>query len=321
MTPVKIRSMCLLTNKDKIRKILKSIIINKYLLIMIMPCIIFKLIFNYIPIYGLVLAFRKFDYSSPLIGVQWANNYGFQYFIQFFSMPDAWKIIRNTLLINVYGLIFGFPAPVILALLLNEAKNGFLRKFTSTVSYIPNFISTVVLVGMLKLILSPGYGIINKIIVSLGGAQINFMASPEWFRTIFVSSGIWQTVGWGSVVYMASISGIDSEQYEAAFIDGASRLKRMLYITLPGIKNVIMILLIFYMGGMLSVSTEKVLLMYSPLVYETSDVIGTFLYRVGLLNANFSLGVALGLLESVAGLVLIIITNRMAKKYSDVGIW
>lgn len=300
-----------------LRTAFKLIYRDRYLLMAILPCLAFKFIFNYIPMGGVVLAFRKFSYSNPIIGSDWV---GLRYFEMFFNSPYAWRVIRNSLLINTYELIFGYFAPVILALLFNEIRRKAFRRFVQTVSYVPYFISVVVLVGMLKLFLSPSSGMVNSIIEALGGTAINFFALPEWFRTIFVASGIWQSVGWGSIIYLAAIAGIDRELYESSYMDGAGRFQQMWHITLPGIKYVIVLLLIFNIAGFLSVSTDKVLLMYNPLTYPTADVLGTYVYRAGLLGDNFSLGAAVGFFNSLSGLILLLIANWLGKRYSNVGV-
>ncbi|MBO9606495.1 MAG: sugar ABC transporter permease [Paenibacillaceae bacterium] len=290
---------------------------DKYLLLALLPCLLFKLVFNYIPMAGIVLAFRKFSYAHPIFGTEWV---GLHYFKLFFRSPDAWPVIRNTLLINVYGLLFGFFAPVALALLFNEVRVKWFRKLAQTASYIPHFVSVVVLVGMMKLFLSPSSGMVNKVIAAFGGTPIYFFTEPEWFRTLFVASGIWQGVGWGSIIYLAAIAGIDAELYESSYMDGANRFRQMWHITLPGIRPVVILLLIYNIGGLLGSSTDKVLLMYNPLTYSTGDVLGTYLYRVGLLGDNFSLGVAIGLFNAVVGLLLLSIANWFGKRFANVGV-
>jgi putative aldouronate transport system permease protein len=304
--------------------LMKRVKVCKVLILMILPCIIYKLIFCYIPMIGAIIAFRKFSYQTPIIGTGPLTLHYFKMF--FVDTYDAWPVIKNTLLLNLYSFIFGFPAPIILALLFNEIRGKRIRKLCQTAAYIPNFISTVALCGMLSLILAKDTGFVNKIVELLGGERIMFLTKPEWFRTIFIASGIWQTAGWGCIIFLATIAGIDAQLYEAAYIDGANRIKQIRYITLPGIKNVTILLLIFQMGSMLSSNTEKILLLYKPIIFETADVIGTYVYRMGLMQGSvdpsyLSMGSAIGLFNSVISLFLVIIANTVARKYSEISLW
>ena len=295
----------------------KKIVRDKLLLLMVLPCFLFLVVFRYIPMYGVILAFRRFDISNPF-GGEWV---GLWYYRMFFSSRNAWVVIRNTFMLNFYGLLFGFPAPIILALLVNELRSEGFKRFTQVVSYLPHFVSVVVICSILHLALSPSSGFINNLLSRLGLKRIYFMIEPGWFRTIYIGSGIWQTVGWGSIIYMAAIAGISPTLYEAAVMDGASRIRQTLHITLPGIKHTIVILLILRMGHMLSVGAEKVLLLYSPLTYSKADVLSTYLYRVGLMAANYSLGTAIGLANSLVSLLLLIGVNYIARRYSEIGLW
>lgn len=297
--------------------LIRKIIRDKYLLLMLLPCLIFIFVFRYIPMYGLVLAFRRFDISNPF-GGDWV---GLWYFKMFFTSRNAWPIIRNTIMLNVYAVLFAFPAPIVLALLVNEVRNNAFKKGFQVISYMPHFVSVVVICSILHLALNPSTGFINNVLAYFGLERIYFMIEPSWFRTIYIVSGMWQEIGWGSIIYMAAIAGINPELYEAAVIDGASRWKQTLYVTLPSIMNTIVVLFIFRMGRMLSVGAEKVLLLYNPLTYSKADVLSTYLFRVGLINANYSLGTAVGLANSIVSLLLIVLVNRLAKKYSEIGIW
>jgi putative aldouronate transport system permease protein len=278
---------------------------------------VFLVIFRYVPMYGVVLAFRRFDITSPF-GGDWV---GLWYFEMFFTSRNAWKIIRNTFVINFYSLLFAFPAPIILALLINEVQSKWFAKTFQIISYLPHFISVVIICSMIHLALSPSTGFVNNILRTLGFKEVYFMIEPRWFRTIYIVSGIWQQIGWGSIIYIAAISGINVEIYEAAVIDGAGRFRQAIHVTLPSIASTVIILLILRMGRMLSVGAEKILLLYNPMTYDTADVLSTYLFRVGLVNANYSLGTAVGLANSVVSLILLIMVNYVAKRVSQVGIW
>ncbi len=291
---------------------------DKYLWLLVLPGIIWYAIFAYAPMYGLVIAFKDFSpfkgiWGSPWVGIKW--------FKDFFSSHYFWRLIRNTLLINVYGLLWGFPAPIIFALLLNELQHEGFKKFSQTVSYLPHFISTVVIVGIVMDFLSPSTGLINRMIRALGGETIHFMIEPGWFRTIYIASGIWQGIGWNSIIYLAAISGIDQELYEAATVDGASRLRKMWHITIPGILPTVVILLILNLGSLLSVGYEKIILMYNPRTYETADVISTYVYRRGIGDAEYSFATAVGLFQNIINFIMIATFNQISKKVSEISLW
>lgn len=302
----------------KAKKWLKDQKKHYVLYLLALPGILYYLIFHYVPMYGVVIAFKDFNPSLGILGSSWV---GLKWFNAFFKSYFFWRIIKNTLVLSAYSVLWGFPLPIIFALMLNELKNGKFKKSVQTISYLPHFLSTVVIVGMMYNFLSPSYGIVNNIIKSLGFKEINFMSSSEWFRTLFVGSNVWQHFGWGAIIYLAALSGIDPQLYEASEIDGAGRFKQMLYITLPSIMPTIAILLILRLGRIMSVGFEKVILMYSPATYEVSDIISTFVYRRGILGAEFSFGAAVGLFNAVINLALIYISNIVVKKMSGSGIW
>ena len=279
--------------------------------------IIYYIVFHYYPMYGAQIAFKNFSPGKGIAGSPWV---GFEHFKSFFNSYYVFRIIRNTLLINIYDVIFGFPAPIILAILLNEVKNSTFRRSVQTITYLPHFISTVVLCGLI-IDFTSREGLINNIITMLGGEPIMFLSKPEWFRTIFIGSGIWQNVGWGSIIYLAALSNIDPELYEAARIDGANKFKQIMHITIPGILPTIVIMFILRMGRMMSVGQDKVLLLYNPATYETADVISTFVYRKGLIDFNFSYASAVGLFNSVINFVLLILFNYLSRKLTDSGLW
>jgi putative aldouronate transport system permease protein len=294
---------------------------NRFYYYLILPGMLYFLIFDYIPMFGVIIAFKDI---SPFEGVQaiftgeWV---GFKHFIRFWNSYYFWNVMRNTLLISLYKLFFGFPASIILALLLNELRHAVFKRVVQTISYLPHFISTVVVAGLVMMVLSTDRGLINAIVVFFGGEPIHFLGDPDYFRKILVVSHVWQSIGWGSILYLAAMSGIDPGLYEAAKMDGASRYRQMWHITLPGITHVIVIMLIFSIGGLLNAGFEKVLLLYSPAVYEVADIIDTYVYREGLLSLNYSFATAVGLFKNVLAMFLILGANFMAKKMNQTGIW
>ncbi len=303
------------TSGDSLRKRFAR---SRLLLVMFLPGLLYYLVFRYWPMYGLVIAFKKFD---PFLGVARSPWVGLRYYIQFLADPFAWRIIRNTFLLSTYSLLWGFPAPIILAILLNELRSLWFKKTVQTIVYLPHFISEVVIIGILVNFLSPGHGVVNRAIVALGGEPIYFMGEPGWFRTLYVSSGIWQNVGWGAIIYIAALAGINPELYEAAIVDGASRWRRIKHVTMPGILPTVMVMLVLRLGHLLTVGFEKVLLMYSPATYETADIISTYVYRVGLLNVNYSYASAVGLMNNVVNLALVVMANSLSRRTTEASVW
>jgi putative aldouronate transport system permease protein len=296
----------------------KQFLQSKYLLILFLPGLLYYIIFRYLPMYGVIIAFKDFNAVKGILGSEWV---GMKHFISFFNNPNAWRLIRNTIALSGYGLLWGFPAPIILALLLNEIKNSSAKRIFQTVSYMPHFISTVIVVGMVINFLSPTDGIINKFIVAFGGEPIFFMKEPGWFRTVYIASGIWKEVGWGAIIYIAALTGINPEIYEAAIVDGANRWKQLIHVTLPGIAPTVTIMLILRIGSLMDVGFEKVMLLYNSLLYEKADIISTYVYRRGIEGANFSFATAIGLMDSLIGLVLIVSANKISKKISEESLW
>jgi putative aldouronate transport system permease protein len=283
-----------------------------------LPVLAWYILFCYVPMYGIVIAFKDYNLFTGIADSPWV---GFKHFQQFFESMFFGRLVRNTFLISFYGLIFGFPAPILLAILFNELKNGLFKKVVQTISYLPHFISTVIIVSMFVSFLSPNGGLINNLIMAFGGKPIYFLGDPKYFRTIYTVMGIWQGVGWGTIIYLAALAGINTELYEAAIIDGCNRFKQTIHVTLPGIVSTIIIMLIFRVGALLSVGSESIILMYNPAIYETADVISTYVYRRGLIEAQYSFGAAVGLFNAVIGIVLISITNALAKRYSETSLW
>ncbi|MBV8271610.1 MAG: sugar ABC transporter permease [Cupriavidus sp.] len=284
---------------------------------MLVPVLAYFAVFQYGPMYGAMIAFKDF---SPALGIADSPWVGWQWFKEFFGGLYFERVVSNTLLINLYDLLFGFPAPIILALLLNEITSMRFRRFVQTITYLPHFISVVVVAGMMLDFLARD-GVVNDLIVALGGARIAFMSEPGWFRGIYVGSEIWQSVGWGSIIYIASMAAIDPSLYEAARIDGANRWQRMRYVTLPGILPVVMTMLVLRLGQMMTVGFEKIILLYNSSTYETADVISTYVYRRGILEANYSIGAAVGLFNAVVALALLVIANRLSKRMTGNSVW
>ena len=300
------------------KSIWKRILKDRYLLLLFLPCLIYYILFKYVPMWGVLISFKDF---KPFIGFWGSEWVGLKHYIDFFNNPDAWRIIRNTLLLGVYTLLWCFPLPIVFALALNELTRPKFKKFVQTVSYMPHFLSAVVVCGMLNSFLSPVRGIVNIIINMFGGETINFLSTASWFRPIYVASEVWQTLGWGAIVYLAAITNVDPQYYEAAKLDGASRLRQIWSITLPCIAPTVATMLILRIGSILEVGLEKVLLLYSPAIYETSDIIATYVYRQGLDSGNMSYATAIGLFSSVINLVLLVSANYFSKKFADTGLF
>ncbi|WP_284646438.1 ABC transporter permease [Paenibacillus silviterrae] len=291
---------------------------SKYLWLLVLPCLLYYLVFRYAPMFGLVITFKNFNLFKGIWASEWV---GFKYYIMFFQNPDFWILMRNTFLLGAYKLLFGFPAPIILALLLNELKHVLFKRFVQTVSYLPHFISNVIVASMVIMFLSPSGGLINQILQSLGITPINFMMQPGWFRTIYVISDIWQQIGWESIIYLAALTAVDPQLYEAASIDGANRWRKLWHVTLPGIASTIVIIFIMNVGKVLEIGFEKVFLIYNPAVYETADIISTYVYRVGLEQGNFSYGASIDLFMGIISLIFIYTANYISRKVGENSLW
>lgn len=289
----------------------KSILNNWQLYMLILPALVYLIIFNYLPMYGVQIAFRNYKAVEGITGSAWV---GLKHFKTFFQAHYSTRLITNTLLLNLYGLLFGFPIPVFLAILINNLRNQHFKKFTQTVVYVPHFISTVVLAGMLYIFLSPVNGIVNKAIVSLGGEAIFFLSEESWFRPVFIISGIWQGAGWSSILYLAALAGVDQELYEAATIDGATKLQKVIHIDFPHLLPTVTMMLILNCGSLLSSSTEKTLLFQTGGNMAKSDIIGTYVYTMGLTQGQFSYTAAIGLMVNVVNFVLILSVNQLSKR-------
>lgn len=317
-SPMSRKDMVMTGQKKSLKRVLvKDFKMNKWKYLMILPVVIYIAIFNYKPMYGVLIAFQNYRPAVGMAGSKWV---GFDNFIRFFQDFNFFRILRNTFAISICSIVFGFPAPIILALLINEIKSTKFKRVVQTVSYMPYFISMVVICGLVKTFCQSD-GIITDLVVALGGTQKNLLADKNWFYPIYVASNIWQYIGWDSIIYLAALSGIDQEQYDAAQVDGAGRIRQMLNITLPGLMPTITILFILKMGGILNVGFEKILLLYSPTTYSVADVISTYVYRIGILDANFSYSTAIGLFNSIVNIIFLCVTNAISRKLNETSLF
>ena len=304
------------------KPLISRLIRDRYLILLITPGVLYLILFRYLPMFGIIIAFENYN---PFLGFLHSQWVGFKHFITFFNGVYIWVIIRNTLVLNFYVLVLIFPIPVIFALLLNEIRNYAYKRIVQTVSYLPHFVSVVVVVGMFMSFLSPSTGIVTKIMGMFEIKPVYFMVKPEWFRPIYTLITVWQTTGWNAIIFFAALAGIDQEQYEAAFIDGANRYQMMVHITLPGIMPAVVIMFILNLGKVMDVGFEMVYLMQNPLNLQTSEVINTFVYKRGILgNLGYpdpSFATAVNLFQSVIGFFMVIGANKISNKLSNTGIW
>lgn len=289
---------------------------GKYLLLMMVVPMGLILVFNYGPMYGLQIAFKDYRILDGIWGSPWV---GWKHFERFFTSPVTLRVLRNTIEISMLRLLCGFPIPIILALMINEMKDGVFKRVTQSISYLPHFLSWVVIAAIFFFVLSPSNGIVNRIIVALGGKSIYFMNDPKWFRVVLIVSSIWQSVGWGSIIYLAALSNVDPALHEAAMVDGASRLQRIWYINVPSIMPVITISLILSMGGIMNAGFDQIFNMYSPRVYDVSDIIDTYVYRAGLVSMEYGFSTAVGLFKSLVGLIMVLTVNSIARRIGQGG--
>lgn len=285
---------------------------------MVLPGVIYFIVFKYLPMWGIVVAFQDFSVFQGIRGSEWV---GLEHFRRMFGDSEFYLVFRNTLLISLYKLIWGFPGPIILALLLNEVRNLGYKRAIQTLVYLPHFLSWVIVGGIFINLLSPSTGAVNAVIKFFGFEPIFFLIDPDWFRTVLVAGDIWKSVGWGAIVYLATLAGINPHLYEAATVDGANRWKQTLYISLPSLMPVIVILFLLNLSHILDVGFEQIFVLYNPFVYSVSDVIETYVYREGITQGQFSYTTAVGLFKSVIGLVLVVAMNRLVKKLGSGGIW
>ena len=288
--------------------------------LLMVPVVLFYILFCYKPMYGLMIAFKDFSPAAGILGSDWAASYGFQNFIDFFGSYYFWRLLKNTLTISLATLVFGFPAPILLALLLNEVKSTAFKRVTQTISYMPHFISLVVVCSLVK-IFTADTGAVTSFLSLFGLEKVSLLSKPQYFVSVYVLSNIWQEVGWGAIIYLAALTGVDQELYEAARIDGASRWQQTVHITLPGIAATIIIMLLLRLGGVMNVGFEKIILLYNPGIYDTADVISTFVYRKGLKEFQWSYSAAVGFFNSLINFLLVAVFNRVSRKFSEVSLW
>ncbi|SCW53183.1 putative aldouronate transport system permease protein [Paenibacillus tianmuensis] len=297
---------------------LKDLVRDKYLYLLLLPGMLFIVVFKYIPMYGLVIAFQEYNILQGVGGSDWVGLYQFE---KLFTMLDFTNVFKNTLIISTLKLVWGFPAPIVLALLLNEVKQLVFQRFVQTVVYLPHFISWVIFSGIIIIFLNPVDGLVNQVMGWFGGAPIDFLIEKSYFRSILVATDIYKEVGWGTIIYLAAISGISPQLYEAAIVDGAGRFRQMWNITLPSIRHVIVILFILSLGNILDAGFLQTLLLYNPLVMDVADIIDTYVYRKGIVDASYSLGAAAGVFKSVIALILVAASNQLAKRFGEEGLW
>lgn len=295
----------------------KDFKLNRWLYLMILPALAYYIIFQYGPMYGTIIAFKDYSPANGILGSEWV---GLAHFRDFFNGLYFWRIFKNTFILSVNTLIFEFPAPIILALLINELRSRSFKRVVQSVTYMPYFISLIVICGLVKDFTNSG-GLITQLIVWLGGSDTSMLQNPAYFRPIYIVSEIWQRFGWESIIYIAALSSIDQEQYEAARIDGAGRWRQMISVTLPGILPTVMIMLILRMGGLFNLGFEKVILLYNSSIYDTADIISSYVYRKGLIEFNWSFGAAVGIFNSVLNLALLLAANYISRKVSQNSLW
>jgi putative aldouronate transport system permease protein len=296
---------------------LKKIFSNYQLYLFLLPALIYFIVFHYLPMYGILIAFKDFVATKGIMGSPWV---GFKHFERFFDSFQFWTLIKNTLGLSVVQLIVGFPLPIFLALMLNQIRSEKYKRFVQTVVYAPHFISVVVLAGMIFVFFSNN-GLINNIILLFGGDPISFMAKPEWFKPLYIASGVWQETGWAAIIYLAALAGVSPELHEAAVMDGANKWQRILHVDIPAIMPTAVILLILSVGGIMNIGFEKAYLLQTPMNQPSAEIIPTYVYKMGLQQAQYSFAAAVGLFNAVINLILLIAVNKFSKKLSGTGLW
>jgi putative aldouronate transport system permease protein len=296
---------------------LKKIFSNYQLYLFLLPALIYFIVFHYLPMYGILIAFKDFVATKGIMGSPWV---GFKHFERFFDSFQFWTLIKNTLGLSVVQLIVGFPLPIFLALMLNQIRSEKYKRFVQTVVYAPHFISVVVLAGMIFVFFSNN-GLINNIILLFGGDPISFMAKPEWFKPLYIASGVWQETGWAAIIYLAALAGVSPELHEAAVMDGANKWQRIFHVDIPAIMPTAVILLILSVGGIMNIGFEKAYLLQTPMNQPSAEIIPTYVYKMGLQQAQYSFAAAVGLFNAVINLILLIAVNKFSKKLSGTGLW
>lgn len=304
--------------RQRARSVLRLMARNKALYVFVLPAVLYLVLFNYAPLFGLQIAFRDYRPAAGIWGSQWV---GWQYFDKFFSSYSFWSLLQNTLSLSIYQLLICFPFPIILALVLNYCPSYRLKKLTQSVTYIPHFLSVVVLVGMMFIFFSPGTGVVNHLIRSAGGEPIDFLGRADLFPHMFVWSACWQNVGWSSIIYMSALAGVSQEVHEAAIVDGATKLQRIFHVDLPALLPTIITLLILNSGQIMSVGYEKVYLLQSAGNLTTSEIISTYVYKIGIQGAQYSYATAIGLFNNVINMLIILAVNKISDKLTGAGLW
>lgn len=297
---------------------LTYIIKHRWLYVMLLPGLIYYIVFKYIPIWGVLIAFQNYQPFLGFFGSKWV---GLQHFERFFAIPDFWMLLRNTLILGFYNIVFFFPMPIIVALMLNEIAKEPFKRFVQTMVYVPHFVSWVVVVGLSYIFLTTEGGIINELIAEHGGQKIPFLLSADLFRPMIISQTVWKEAGWGTIIFLAALAGVDPQLYEAARMDGAGRLRQIWHITLPAIRSTIVILLILRVGHFLDTGFEHIWLMLNAMNRQVGEVFDTYVYTVGITQGQFSFTTAVGLFKSVVGLILVLTTNKLAKKFGEEGLY
>ncbi len=306
-------------SQSKLQTVLSAVWRFRAFYIMLLPGVIYFIIFRYFPMYGVIIAFKNYTIMDGITGSAWINPW-YKHFEEFYQSPYFGQLLSNTLIISCYKLVWGSLPPIILALLLNECRARWLKSIIQTLTYMPHFLSWVIIFGILLTLFSQNGGLLNRWIVEAGGSSIPFLTSTDYFRSILVGSEVWQNLGWGAIIYIAAMAGIDPTLYEAAKVDGAGRLRMIWHITLPGIRSIIILLFILKLGHLLDAGFDQIYILYNIQVYPVADILDTWVYRTGLQQLNFSLASAVGLFKSVIGLILVLSANRLAKKWGE-GIW
>ena len=302
----------------RMHSLLKHIKRDRQLLILFIPCVLFYIVFRYGPLYGLIIAFKDYSVFTGILESPWV---GFKHFIQFFSGDDFFLLFRNTLYLGFFTLIIGFPFPIIFAILLNEVRLNWFKKTIQTASYLPTFLSVVIISSMIIDFLSPNNGVINQVISAFGFESKYFLIDPNWFRPIYIISDIWTSMGYEAIIFLAAISGINPTLYEAGKVDGCNRFQMIRHITIPGLMPAILVIFILKTGSMIRVGFEKVLLLYNPMTYDVADVFSTFVYRKGLLESNYSYAASVGMFEAVVAMVMLLLANFISRRLGGNGLW
>lgn len=313
--------MQMLSRRSRLRTISVSFRRNWGLLILLLPAVIFAAIFMYRPMVGILIAFKDYKPAKGILGSPWTSYHGFKYFRMFFDTYNCWTVIWNTIAVSLYTLVVSFPIPILFALLLNQMQHARFKKIVQTVTYAPHFISMVVLVGIMRIMFAPSSGLVNLALSALGFKKIMFLTDAAWFRHLYVWSGVWQNTGWDSIIYIAALASVSPELHEAATVDGASKLQRILYVDFPSILPTAVTLLILNTGKVMTVGFEKVYLMQTSLNLATSEVLSTYIYKIGLINGQFSLSTAVGLFNSLVNLCMLVIVNFISRRLTETSLW